>query len=390
MALKIIFYILIFILFYIYFGYPILLFLINLITKKKKCLINEAYLPDVSLVIAAYNEEVVIEEKIKNSLELDYPKDKLEIIIFSDASTDRTDEIVKNYKKQGIKLFRIEGRKGKTICQNEIVKLAKGEIVVFSDANSMYEPLAIKKIVRNFYDKKVGCVVGELKYRELFQREDTNIVVGENVYWSYDQILKRLESKTSSLAGANGAIYALRKKIYIPLDIAVISDFIEPLKIFKKGYKILYEPEAIAWETTAESTQKEFLRRVRIVSRSMHSFLKDKSLHGLLNLFRYGIFAIQLLSHRVLRWFSGILLILIFLLNILLLDKGAVYNLTMLGQGIFYIFAIWGFISDRLLHKQTAKVPHVTYYFCLSCVAMLYGVINAFSGKEVVTWETIR
>lgn len=390
MALKIIFYILIFILFYIYFGYPILLFLINLITKKKKCLINEAYLPDVSLVIAAYNEEVVIEEKIKNSLELDYPKDKLEIIIFSDASTDRTDEIVKNYKKQGIKLFRIEGRKGKTICQNEIVKLAKGEIVVFSDANSMYEPLAIKKIVRNFYDKEVGCVVGELKYRELFQREDTNIVVGENVYWSYDQILKRLESKTSSLAGANGAIYALRKKIYIPLDIAVISDFIEPLKIFKKGYKILYEPEAIAWETTAESTQKEFLRRVRIVSRSMHSFLKDKSLHGLLNFFRYGIFAIQLLSRKVLRWFSGILLILIFLLNILLLDKGAVYNLTMLGQGIFYIFAIWGFISDRLLHKQTAKVPHVTYYFCLSCVAMLYGVINAFAGKEVVTWETIR
>jgi len=223
-----------------------------------------------------------------------------------------------------------------------------------------------------------------------FKKEDKKIVMGENTYWKYDQILKRLESKTSSLAAANGAIYALRKNIYIPLDKTMTSDFIEPLKIFKKGYKTLYEPEAIAWETTAENSQEEFLRRVRIVTRCIHSFLKDKSLYSLLNPFRYGIFSLQLLSHRVLRWFSGILLILIFLLNILLLNKGSIYNLTMLGQGMFYIFAIWGFISDRLLHKQTVMIPHVIYYFCLSCVAMTYGVINAFAGKKVITWETIR
>jgi cellulose synthase/poly-beta-1,6-N-acetylglucosamine synthase-like glycosyltransferase len=390
MALKIIFYVLIFALFYIYFGYPVLLFLISLIRKKKKYLINEAYLPNVSLVIAAYNEEVVIEEKINNSLELDYPKDKLEIIVFSDTSSDRTDEIVKEYEKEGIKLVRIEGRKGKTVCQNEVIKLTKGEIIVFSDANSIYEPIAIKRIVRNFYDKEVGCVIGELKYREFFQREDINVVIGENVYWSYEQILKRLESKVSSLVGGNGAIYGLRKNIYIPLDKTMISDFVEPLKIFKKSYRIVYEPEAIAWEKITDNARKDFRRRVRIVTRSAYSLFKDKSLRELLNPFRYSIFAIQLLSHKVLRWFSGALLFLVILLNILLLGEGLIYNLIMSAQGVFYIFAIWGFMGERLANKKTAKVPYVIYYFCLSCVAMLYGVINAFMGKKMVTWETTR
>ena len=384
--LYIIFIILIFILFYIYFGYPILLLLLSKF-KKNDVEINEKYFPSVSLIIAAYNEEAVIKDKIENSLKLEYPKDKLEIIVFSDSSTDRTDEIVKSYEKEGVKLIRIEGRKGKTICQNEVVKLAKGEISVFSDANSMYEPAAIKKIVRNFYSEKIGCVVGELKYGVL---NSTNIVKGENVYWNYDKILKKLESKICSVVTGNGAIYGLRKSIYVPLERNMISDFIEPLEIFKKGYRIVYEPEAAAWENTAENSQKEFGRRIRIVTRSACSLLRNNSLRELLNPFRYGIFSVQLLSHKVLRWFSGALMILIFLLNILLLDKGTFYNLTMLGQGIFYMFALWGFINEIWLKRKSAKILHVAYYFCLSCVAMLYGMINAFRGKEMVTWETVR
>ena len=387
--MDIIFIILIFILFYIYFGYPILLFLISLF-KKNNIQMSEDYFPYVSFIIAAYNEKSVIKDKIENSLKLEYPKDKLEIIIFSDASSDRTDEIVKNYEGQGVKLVRIEGRKGKTICQNEVVKLAKGEIIVFSDANSIYEPTAIKKIVRNFYSEKIGCVVGELKYGVL---NSNNIVKGENVYWTYDKILKKLESKICSVVTGNGAIYGLRKNIYIPLERNMISDFIEPLEIFKKGYRIIYEPEAIAWENTAENSRKEFGRRIRIVTRSACSLLKNKSLCELLNPLHYGNFAIQLFSHKVLRWFSGALMILIFLFNIFLLDKGGFYNfynLTMFGQIIFYILAIWGFINEIWLKRKSAKMPHVIYYFCLSCVAMLYGVVNAFRGKEMVTWETIR
>lgn len=387
--LKVVFFLLIFLLFYIYFGYPILLFLIS-VFKKNDIKMSEDYFPNVSLVIAAYNEEKIIEERIKNSLKLDYSKDKLEIIIFSDSSIDKTDEIIKKYEKKGIKLVRIEGRKGKTICQNEVVKLAKGEIIVFSDANSMYEPNAIKKIVRNFYDEKVGCVVGELKYGIL---NSTNIVKGENVYWTYDKMIKKLESKVCSVVTGNGAIYGLRKSIYVPLERNMISDFIEPLEIFKKGYKIVYEPEAVAWENTAENSQKEFGRRIRIVTRSACSLLRNKFFRELLNPFRFGIFSVQLLSHKVLRWFSGALMFLIFLLNIFLLGRGGFYNfynLTMLGQGIFYIFALWGFINERLLNRKTSKIPHVIYYFCLSCVAMLYGVVNAFKGKEMITWETYR
>ena len=387
--MYVVFIILIFILFYIYFGYPILMLLLSNF-KKNDIKMNEKYFPYVSLIIAAYNEEAVIKEKIENSLKLDYPKDKLEIIVFSDTSTDRTDEIVKEYEKKRIKLIRIEGRKGKTICQNEVVKLAKGEIIVFSDANSMYEPNAIKKIVRHFFDKKVGCVVGELRYEKNFCKGGANIVKGEDVYWSYDQILKRLESKISSLVAGNGSIYAVRKSIYVDLSSIMCSDFVEPLMIFEKGYKIVYEPEAIARENTAENSQKEFQRRIRIVTQSVYSLLKNKLILNLLNPLKYGIFSIQLLSHKILRWFSGVLLILIFLLNILLLGKGTFYNLIMLSQGVFYIFAIWGFINEIWLKRRTAKVPHVIYYFCLSCVAMLYGIINALRRKEIITWETIR
>jgi len=351
---------------------------------------SKDYFPNVSLIIAAYSEEKIIEEKIKNSLNINYPKSKLEIIVFSDASSDRTDEIVKKYEKEGIRLIRIEGRKGKTICQNEIVKLAKGEIIIFSDANSMYEPCAIKKIVRNFFDEKVGCVVGELKYGEFITSNSVNVVEGENVYWDYDKIIKKLESKVCSVVTGNGAIYGSRKSIYVPLERNMISDFIEPLEIFKKGYKIIYEPEAVARENTAENSQKEFGRRIRIVTRSACSLLKNKSLRELLNPFRYGIFSVQLLSHKVLRWFSGALMILIFLLNIFLLGRGTFYNLTMLGQGIFYMFALWGFINEIWLKRKSAKILHVAYYFCLSCIAMLYGMINAFRGKEMVTWETVR
>ena len=390
--MYIIFIILVFILFYIYFGYPILLFLIS-VFKKNNIQMSEDYFPTVSLVIAAYNEEKVIEEKIKNSLNIDYPKNKFEIIIFSDSSTDRTDEIIRKYEKEGVKLIRIEGRKGKTICQNEVVNLAKGEIIVFSDANSMYEPCAIKKIVLNFFDEKVGCVVGELKYGEFFTSNRVNVVEGENVYWDYDKIIKKLESKVCSVVTGNGAIYGLRKSIYVPLERNMISDFIEPLEIFKKGYKIVYEPEAVARENTAENSRKEFGRRIRIVTRSACSLLRNNSLRELLNPFHYGIFSVQLLSHKVLRWFSGALMILIFLLNIFLLGKGTFYNfynLTMLGQGIFYMFALWGFINEIWLKRKSAKIAHVIYYFCLSCIAMLYGVINAFRGKEMITWEKVR
>ena len=388
LAVEIGFWIVLFSLFYIYFGYPLLLGLFALF-RQNQVRMDERYEPSVSLIIAAYNEEGVIGEKIENSLKLEYPKDKLEIIVFSDASTDRTDEIVKSYAEQGVRLLRIEGRKGKTYCQNEAVKIASGEIIVFSDANSMYEPDAIQKLVRHFADERVGCVSGELRYRSRSDRKHKT-VEGERTYWQYDQIIKRLESKVSSLVGASGAIYAVRRELFEPLPSDILEDLVRPLRIVRKGYRVVYDPEAVTWEDTAQDPNREFRRRVRIVTQSVYSLLRDKSLFGLLNPLRYGIFSIQLWSHKVLRWLSGIFLVLILALNIPLIGRGMVYTITMTGQVAFYLLALWGILSEKILGRQAPKVPHVAYYFCLSCYGMLKGMFHGLRGRTMVTWQPSR
>jgi len=381
LIIKTLFWITGFFLLYVCIGYPVLLGLLSLV-KRTPLMLDDNYLPTVSLIIAAYNEEAVIGEKIENSLKLDYPREKLEIIVFSDASSDGTDEIVKGYVSHGIKLVRIEGRKGKTYCQNEVAKIARGEILVFSDANSMYNLDAIRKLVRNFADKNIGSVSGELRYRR-----GGNNVEGERVYWGYEQILKKLESRVSSIVGANGAITAVRKDLYEPLYEDVISDFVEALKIVQKGYRVIYEPEAVTWEDTTESTKGEFRRRFRMTMQSAYSFIRDKSLISLLNPFRHGFFSIQLWSHRVLRWLYGIFLLLIFVFNIPLVRHEIFYAITMTMQVAFYLLAIWGFLNEEVFNKQPFKLAHIAYYFCLSCYAMLKGVYNGLTGRTIIAWQ---
>lgn len=381
LIIKSMFWITGFFLLYVFIGYPVLLGFLSLV-KRMPLMSDDNYLPTVSLIIAAYNEEAVIGEKIENSLKLDYCREKLEIIVFSDASSDKTDEIVESYGSHGIKLVRIEGRKGKTYCQNEVAKMAQGKILVFSDANSMYEPDAIRKLVRNFADRNIGCVSGELRYI----RGEKN-VEGERAYWGYEQILKKLESQVSSIVGANGAITAVRKDLYEPLYDDVISDFVEALKIVQKGYRVVYEPEAVTWEDTTKSTKQEFRRRLRMTMQSVYSFIRDKSLISILNPFRYGFFSIQLWSHRVLRWLYGIFLLLIFVFNIPLIRQGIFYAITMTMQVTFYLLAIWGFLNEEVLNRQPFKLAHIAYYFCLSCCAMLKGVCNGLMGRTITAWQ---
>jgi cellulose synthase/poly-beta-1,6-N-acetylglucosamine synthase-like glycosyltransferase len=384
LLVKVIFWVALSLLLYLYFGYPLLLGLVAFFRRNLRRLDN-AYKPTVSLIIAAYNEEGVISEKIENSLGLDYPQEKLDIIVFSDASTDRTDEIVKSYADQGVKLLRIEGRKGKTYCQNEAVQITKGEILVFSDANSMYALDAIQKLARHFADERVGCVSGELRYRG-----GGEAVEGERTYWEYDQIIKRLESKVSSLVGANGSIYAVPKELFDPLPAGTAEDLVRPLEVVQKGYRVVYEPDAVAWENTAQDVSMEFQRRVRIVTQSVRSLVMDTQRLSLLNPFRYGFFSIQLWSHKILRWLSGILLLLILALNIPLTGHSWVYSATMGGQVVFYLLVLWSFISEKALKQQVPKLPHIAYYFCLSCYAMLKGVYLGLRGRTMVTWQPSR
>ncbi|MEM4780793.1 MAG: glycosyltransferase family 2 protein [Halalkalicoccus sp.] len=337
-----------------------------------------AELPTVTLVIAAYNEESVIAEKIENSLALDYPEEKLDVVVFSDASSDRTDEIVRSYAERGVELRRIEGRVGKTACQNRVVEETDGDVIVFSDANGMYEPDAIDRLVERF-EPGVGCVVGELRYR-------AGGTEGESAYWRYERWLRRLESRTGSLVSGNGSIYAVRRSSYVPLDPEEISDFAELLAIIENGQRIAYAPDAVAWEGTGDSVESEFDRRVRITTRAWHTLARYRSL---VNPLDQPTVAFQLVSHKLLRWLSPVFLVVALLANIGLVARkaGRLYRLALAGQLSCYALAAAGALADRV-GVDPSTVAAIPYYFVSANAAMARGLYEFLRGRNVVAWET--
>lgn len=367
-------------------GYQVLIFVISKFNKQSnnKALNNKNFSnKKVSLIISAYNEEKFIEEKLKNSLESHYPTELLEIIIVSDGSTDETDKIVNNFIQKittpKIKLLRIEGRKGKTFCQNEAVKIATGEILIFSDANSMYEKSAITEIVANFENEMVGVVCGELKY---IDKNSTNKIVGESTYWNFEILLKKWESDALSCLGANGSIYGIRKNDYQFLPQHAQSDFIEPFFVYRntkekygKPKRIIYDNSAICIEPPIEK-KDEFGRKVRIMLGALESIhlIKD-----FLNPFKYGFYSIMLWSHKIFRWFSFIFLISIFVTNYLLISNKFFFIIFCL-QILFYTLAFLGkFIK--------IKIFEIPYYFSLLQIAGLIGFISFLKGKTAYSWE---
>lgn len=376
-----IFFLFVFFVLYVYLGYPLVISVIATIGKKtiqKK----EDFEPVVSLIIAAFNEQNVIEEKLANSLSLDYPEDHLEIIVFSDASTDRTEEIVKQYQNKGIRLIQLKERKGKTAGQNLAVSQARGDIIVFSDANAIYREDAIRKLVRNFYDQSVGCVCGELIY---FSKDKSLIGEAESTYWDYEKFIKRQESGAASILGANGSIYALRKKLFVPLPDETISDFIEPFKIIEQGYRVIYEPAALSFEQSTTDFHEEYQRKKRIINRSFSSLIIYRTF---LNPVKYPMISFQLISHKLLRWLIPVYLLIIFFANLFLLSS--LFFQIMLGlQIVFYSMAFVGYILEK---KQWHNILFYTpFYFCLVNIASLQAIFNYFlRRKKVVTWEPIR
>jgi len=370
-----------FLIFYVYLGYPLIIIIIASL-KNKTVQKDEKFKPSVTMIVAAFNEESVIEEKIKNCLSLDYPKEKFEVIIFSDGSTDRTDEIVRKYKDGGIQLIQLAERKGKTAGQNLAVSYAKNEIIVFSDANAYYREDAIRKIVRNFNDPEVGCVCGELVY---YSENKSLIGDAENVYWDYEKYIKRQEDKAASILGANGSIYAIRRNLFVPLPEDIISDFIEPLKIIEQGYRVVYEPEALSFEQSTTNFQEEYQRKKRIISRSFFSLIHFKRF---LNPFKYPLLSFQLISHKILRWLIPIYLPIIFIINLFLLDS--IFFQVMFGlQIFFYLTALLGYILEK--NKWHNVFFYTPFYYCLVNIASLKAILTYFiKRKKVITWNPIR
>ena len=368
--------------FYVYVGYPLLLLAL---CKVKSCVeIDKRDIePKVSLLVSCYNEEKVIKKKIENCLSLDYPNEKLEIIVISDGSEDGTDEIIKRYLDRGIHLIRQEGRKGKTSGLNLAVPEASGEVIVFSDANAIYQPDAINKLVRSFHDASVGYVVGAALYSD---GEDNSAANSENSYWQYEIFIKRLESKLHSVVGGDGAIYAIRHSLYDQLDVKDINDFVNPLQIIAKGFRGVFEPEAICYEETAGDFSKEAKRKERIVNRSFRGLMKVKSV---MNPFKVGIFSLEVISHKLLRWLIPFFLTGMTLGIIFLSFQGLLVFQVMQVLGVLFVWlAMVGYLKAS--SNNMSRLFQFPYYFMMANLSSLVGVVQAVKGNIQVTWGSPR
>lgn len=367
---------------YVYAAYPVVLTLLVRLKGAKAVRRDEEIRPLVTLIISAFNEESVIDAKLRNSLQLDYPPDRFEILVVSDCSTDRTDEIVAGYAGNQVRLLSMPERSGKTVGLNHAVHRASGEILVFSDANAHYQRDAIINLVRNFGDPRVGAVTGESRY---WIGEGDYSTESENAYWRYELALKKLESQLGSLVGGDGAIYSIRKALYVDLDPADLSDFVNPLQIVRQGYRNVYEPRAICHEGGAESFAGEFRRKVRIVNRACRAAWK---MRALLNPIRHGAFALQFLSHKVLRWMAPIFMLLLLASNLLLALYSPFFAITLVLQFVFYALALIGWrVSSRPAQHMAFYIP---YYFCAVNLASLVGMIEALRGRRYTTWNSSR
>lgn len=367
---------------YTYFIFPLLVVLRGILLKKPYTSEDVSPLPLVSVIIAAYNEEKEIGEKLNNILSLDYPKDRLEVVIASDGSTDRTNEIVSEYADRGIKLLPLP-RLGKAGAINAAVAASTGEILVFSDANSIYKSDALRAIVRPFADVKVGGVAGN----QVYLKKKGTVGAGERSYWDFDRIMKQFESSAGNTISATGAIYAIRRSLFEPVVEGVTDDFYTSTNVIARNYRLVFAPDAIAYESVAGTSKMEFGRKVRVITRGLRAVFIAR--RQLLNPFRYGFYAVQLFSHKALRRLVVFLLLLLLLVNPFLWNDGWFYRLTMLGQLGFYGLGLLGYLLDgtRLGRLKPFTIP---FYFCLVNLAVLLAALNIMRGQQIKRWEPQR
>lgn len=368
------------VIFYAYVGYPLLVFAVSRLFPKP--IVQAAFEPPVSIIITAYNEERDIRAKLENTLSIDYPPEKLEIIVASDCSSDKTDEIVGEFKLKGVKLHRQAERKGKTSAQNMAVERAAGEIILFSDATTLYEANVLRAMLPNFADDTVGCVAGKLIYVDA---TDSSVGKGARSYWNYETFLKESESRACSLIGTSGCLYSVRKSAYQPMYPEACSDFFIATLVYKQGLRTIYEPEAVCTEETNRQSEKEMRMRVRVISQTFNDLWRNREM---LNPLRSGFFAVELVSHKILRYSIPIFLILILLAaGLAALDSGF-FLLVFTLQIVFYLMALIGWLLEQ--NEIKAGILAIPLYFVLTNLAALLGFYKFLSGERYARWEPIR
>lgn len=384
LLLKIIFWVSFFIIFYSYVGYGILLWLLVKVKQlfERKIPKHPDFLPAVALVVAAYNEEEYIEEKIQNSFQLNYPADKLEIIFVTDGSTDRTPDIIRKYPN--IKLLHEPERKGKSAAMNRSLSHIQSPFIIFCDANTLLNTECVREIVKHYADPKVGGVAGEKKI--LTEGINTAAATGEGLYWKYESFLKKLDSDLYSTMGAAGELFSVRKDLFEPAPAGtIIEDFVQSLKVCTRGYVLRYEPNAYAAEAPSASIKDEMKRKVRICAGAFQAMILLKDLF---NPFRYPVLFFQFISHRILRWTIcpvAIVVLLISNIAIAWLDNDLFYRLVLLAQLVFYSMAITGWIFAN--REIKVKLLYIPFYFLFMNLAVFLGFRRFIRNKQTVLWE---
>lgn len=384
------FWVLLSLIFYCYLGYPILIALAARCSRRQTR--HGHCEPTVSIVLSVWNEEDVIKKKIENLLSLDYSHEKLEILIGSDGSTDRTEEIVKQISDSRVQLFDSSVRQGKMYTINHLVDRAQNEIIVFTDARQIFEGDAIKRLVRNFMDPKIGCVSGEL----VFSKKGGATARGINLYWSYEKLLRRNESDVHSMLGATGAIYAIRRKLFtnIPTSV-VLDDMFIPLKIIQNGYRAIFDSSAKAYDEVSDSPREEHRRKARTLFGNYQIFW---IFCKMFNPFHSPI-ALQLFSHKLLRVLIPFFMVAVFLINwAIIFDRSGMtqflfYGMTFIIQIIFYCMAVIGGLARHQKYgtlKIISKMCYIPYVFCLLNFSAFIGFLRFAGAEQDVTWEKAR
>jgi cellulose synthase/poly-beta-1,6-N-acetylglucosamine synthase-like glycosyltransferase len=372
------FYSSVFTLCYIYFGYPLALYIASLVVTNTKAKSIEN-LPRISILIPAYNEQTYIKETVLNKLASNYPPELLELIVISDESTDETDAIVQAIAKQDsrVSLLRQEPRKGKTAAINRAVEISSGELLIFSDANSMYTDTTISALVHTFADENIGYVTGKMVYVD-----STGSLVGDgnSAYMRYENKIRELEAKVGSVVGVDGGVDAMRKSLYQPLNENLLPDFVQPLKCVEQGYKVAFNEKALLQEESLKTEANESAMRVRV---SLRAFWAMWDMRHLFNPFKYGLFSWQLLSHKLLRYLAIVFMIIALGSNAALALKSSYWLAVLLCQFGFYGLACWGAKKPN----AAPAVARLAYYFCLINSAAGIALIKFLQGKKIVTWK---
>lgn len=339
--------------------------------------------PSVSLIIAAHNEARTIGAKLENVLGLDYPPERLEVLVASDGSTDGTDAVVAGYAERGVRLLAL-ARHGKAAALNAAAVAASGEILMFSDANSLFDPQAVRRLVRPFADPVVGGVAGNQCYRPAAGGGSSGS--GEQSYWRLDRRLKQSQSHAGNAISATGAIYAIRRALFQPVPGGVTDDFVVSTGVIEQGYRLVFAADAVAYEPVAQTGGAEFGRKVRVITRGFGSVRVRRRL---LDPRRTGFYAVQLFSHKVLRRLMFVPLAVLLVVSPLLWARGLPYRLAVLGQLGFYACALVGALGggSRLGRSRPFAIP---YFFCLVNVASAVAVGNVLTGRRIELWEPHR